>query len=207
MGEYALYRGMPVKLGTCEDLYYVRYADFARMVAARELERYIGSDAPAAYLDGSYRFRFPFPDEDDRKPFTYDDFDKGFLVDVTAAPDLVTMAEHRHTSASLHPRGGGYNVSVTFPCPQTEDFETVQSSGIDWRILEIVQQRPFEGSLWTVCRCPYCGVKWRLDAEQAETLAALLLGAGAMLADYRGLIAERILAGYMVNTGAADDFQ
>ena len=198
MGEYALYRGQPVKLGTCEDLFYVRYADFARMVAQGELERYIGNDAPESYLSGVYRFRFPFPDEDAHQPFTYDDFDKGYLVNVTGAPDLVEMAKHLTAGASLHPRSGGYNVNVSFPCPQTEDFAAVLSSGISWRILEIVQQRPFDGSLWTVCRCPYCGVKWRLAAEHAEVLAALLT-ASATRSDYHAEIAARILAGYRVN--------
>ena len=199
MGEYALYRGTPVKLGTCEDLYYVRYADFARMVAQGELERHIGNGAPEDYLSGAYRFRFPFPDEDALMPFTYEDYDKGYLVNVTAAPDLVAIAEHRRAGASLHPRYGGYNVNVSFPCPQTEDFATVKSSGIDWRILEIVQQRPYEGSLWTVTRCPYCGVQYRLDAARAESLAALLT-AGTTRANYHGVLAERILTGYTVRT-------
>lgn len=197
MGEYVLYRGEPVKIGTCENLYYVRHADFARMVAAGEVQPMSGNATPAGYLDGSFRFRFPFPDEDALTPFTYDDYDKGYLVAVTAAPELVTMAKHSRAGASLHPRYGGYNVNVSFPCPQTDDFRAVRSSGIDWQILEIVQQRPFEGALWTVCRCPYCGAAWRLDAEHAETLAALLF-ASATRSDYHAEVAARILAGYTV---------
>lgn len=198
MGEYVLYRGQPVKLGTCENLYFVRYADYARMVAAGEVTTWGGSSSPAEYLDGAFRFRFPFPNEDDLAPFTYEDYDRGYLVDVTGAPDLVEMAKHLTAGASLHPRGGGYNVNVSFPCPQTEDFAAVLSSGISWRILEIVQQRPVEGSLWTVCRCPYCGARWRLDAAHADVLAALLV-ASATRANFHGGVAERILAGYRVN--------
>lgn len=195
MGEYALYRGTPVKLGTCEDLFYVRYADFARMVAAGEIEQYLGNDAPAEYLRGGSRFRFPFPDEDDLAPFTYQNFNRGFVVNVTAAPDLVTMAEHGRATASFHPDGGGYNVNVSVPCPQTDDFETVRSSGIDWRIVEIVQQRPIEGRLWTILQCPYCKARWRLDADHAQVLVDCLLAAGS---PFHKEMARRVLAGYEV---------
>jgi len=196
MGEYVMHRGHLVKIGTCEDLYYVRYADFARMVATGEVQHAAGNAALTEYMDGLSRFRFPFPDEDMTAPFMYDDYDKGFLVNVSAAPDLVTVAEHRRPSAVLHPRNGGYQVSVSLPCPQTPDFKAVQSSGISWYILEIVQQRPFEGALWTVCRCPYCGARWRLDAERALTLTEILADSSGMLADYHALLARRILEGY-----------
>lgn len=193
MGEFVLYRGRPVKLGTCENLYYIRHDDLVRMVAAGEVEKKSGNAAPVAYLADPYRFRFPFPNEDDIPPFTYQDFDAAFAVDVTGA-GLLFPEEHYTVSASFHPRGGGYNVNVFLPCPQSPDFApTVESSGIDWQIVEIVQQRPVDGSLLTVVRCPYCGVAWRLDAEDAVKLSAYLV---ARAHDYGCKMARRVLAGY-----------
>lgn len=65
MGEYVnhLSRGR-VKIGTCENLYYVSFQKFAS--AFEFLKQAPNNATPEEYLkDGSgFRFRFPFPDED-----------------------------------------------------------------------------------------------------------------------------------------------
>ena len=193
MGEYCYYHKEAVKLGTCESLYYIRHGDLVRMIAAGEVEKMPGNDAPEAYLDGSYRFRFPFPDEDDLRPFTYQDYDRAFVVSVTGAGLLFTD-EHYTVGASFQPRGGGYNVNVSLPCPQSADFDQVKSSGITWQVVEIVQQRPIDGDLWTVVRCPYCHAAWRLPTEEAVKLAACLVTHEG--ARYGREMARRVLAGY-----------
>ena len=58
MGEYARHpiHG-PIKIGTCEDMYYLRHSQ------CHEIVPEAGSLNPAQH-DGELRFRFPFPDED-----------------------------------------------------------------------------------------------------------------------------------------------
>lgn len=56
MGEHAKYAGQNVKIGTCENIYYLRIED------ARKVEPLEGNINPAT--DYNIRFRLPFPDED-----------------------------------------------------------------------------------------------------------------------------------------------
>lgn len=61
MGEYAIYQGREVKIGTCENLYHLRWEQ-AHLVtpAAHSLD-------PIAER-AVVRFRFPWPDEDGQEP-------------------------------------------------------------------------------------------------------------------------------------------
>ena len=56
MGEYAKHDGHEVKIGTCEDMYYLRLED------CRKVQPIPNSLNPAT-CEG-LRFRLPFPDED-----------------------------------------------------------------------------------------------------------------------------------------------
>lgn len=77
MGEYAIYQGRRVKIGTCEDLYYLRL-DQVPLVQAEA-----SSVDPRSCLD-VLRFRFPWPDEDGLTPLGLHhpsvDFDRGELL-------------------------------------------------------------------------------------------------------------------------------
>lgn len=66
MGEYVTYLGRQVKIGTCENLYYVSFQKYQRAYVADMMWRCDGNDYPSEYLkpDSANRFRFPFPDED-----------------------------------------------------------------------------------------------------------------------------------------------
>lgn len=66
MGEFAEYQGDRIKIGTCEDMYYLR-AD----------QRHLISGYQFAEID---RFRFPFPDEDDVEPGCFGDHDRGIEI-------------------------------------------------------------------------------------------------------------------------------
>jgi hypothetical protein len=68
MGEYGTYLGNNIKIGTCEDMYYLR-ADQRHLVKAAALHDLT-----------DIRFRFPFPDEDHRQPGDFDDYDRGLTV-------------------------------------------------------------------------------------------------------------------------------
>lgn len=69
MGEYAHYQGESVKIGTCENMYYLR-DDQRHLITGYDFESTLDRD----------RFRFPFPDEDDRTPGQYADYDRSIEI-------------------------------------------------------------------------------------------------------------------------------
>ena len=72
MGEYALRKSdrESIKIGTCEDMYYLRYEDQDKVI-------------PESGSDFGNRWRIPFPSEDNILP---GDYDSGFRqVDLDAA--------------------------------------------------------------------------------------------------------------------------
>lgn len=198
MGEYIRLDDQTIKLGTCESAYYARYSDLVEWVQAGRVGTVPGNLPPADYLDGSFRFRFPFPDEDhpdewvrlDRYGADYNR-GLGFSVPAELMPDDV---DHFPIGLWLPAHGfppGIGGVQYRVRCPQGPEPDVARIEG-PLRNVEIVQQRPFEGRLWTVLRCAYCGAMWRIDAEMAGVLAAWLtvkLPAGPELG-------RRIMAGY-----------
>lgn len=83
MGEYILVNGQSVKLGTCEDLYYVTFQTLQNLLNMGALAQDgQGNDRPSAYLSEKYgwRYRFPFPDEDNIDVGYHSDFDRGVVV-------------------------------------------------------------------------------------------------------------------------------
>lgn len=188
------------KLGTCEDLFYVRYTDLRAAVDAGRTRFYVGNLEPAAYLrtEDGFRFRFPFPDEDGAA-WTYENYDRGVLLYAPAG--FVADVEHRRMFHSCAPRGGGYNVNVAHPCPQAPEFATYphQTSTRDWdyTLVELCQQRPIAGALWAVLRCAYCGARFRLDHRDARVLADFHWKL-APTDEFTSECLDRMLAGYEV---------
>jgi hypothetical protein len=208
MGEYIQLDGRPYKIGTCESLYYVRYTDLADWIAAGRAQRDPGNADPAVYLNGAHRFRFPFPDEDGaettRLAAYVQSYERGLTVRADSA--LLEGVAHLDVDKWLRPGEldhGGCNVYL--PCPyDTEAFDHLRHSPVgDARFVSIVQQRPFDGCLWTVVRCPFCGALWRLTSDQAQVLAGNIRADQQHDARYAEL-ARRIIAGYETPTGAID---
>jgi hypothetical protein len=85
LGENAVYQGHRVKIGTCEDMLYLR-ADQAALV-----ERDYRSLDPVRERE-AVRFRFPWPDEDGTEPGAFGDPFRVLGVEGARAPDGV---EHR----------------------------------------------------------------------------------------------------------------
>ncbi len=85
MGEYAKYNGREVKIGTCENQYYLR-ADQARSV--QPLRGNVDPVKDAAAI----RFRFPFPDEDQVGPGAFKDPFRVVEVNALLSPLLVKHA-------------------------------------------------------------------------------------------------------------------
>ncbi len=200
MGEYIRLDGQTIKLATCESAYYARYSDLVEWVQAGRVGTVPGNLPPADYLDGSFRFRFPFPDEDhpdewvrlDRYGADYNR-GLGFSVPAELMPDDV---DHFPIGLWLPAHGfppgiGGVQYRVS--CPQGPEWDVVPRVEGPLRNVEIVQQRPFDGRLWTVLRCAYCGAMWRIDAEMAGVLAAALADSGTAAGPE---MARRVLAGY-----------
>lgn len=154
MGEYGSYLGTTIKIGTCENMYYLR-ADQRDLVQAPTL-------ANLTHI----RFRFPFPDEDHRPPGDFDDFDRGLAVwgyEVPAGID--------HYRVQFTARAG---VLVSLPCPYSDEAKagdiTYQYNGFRGPA-RIVQQRAWAGVWATVMDCGPCGARYRLpDLDAAQPL-------------------------------------
>jgi hypothetical protein len=73
MGEYAKRKsdGQEVKIGTCENMYYLRYEDRAKVA------KIPNSLNPAEDDGDGLRFRLPFPDEDHLQPGEYENYNRG----------------------------------------------------------------------------------------------------------------------------------
>lgn len=202
MGEYIKLNGQSVKLGTCEDLYYATYDQVQNAVNSGAAERQPGNLPPPDYLAAAHgwRYRFPFPDEDNVAIGTHRNFDRGVLFLVTE--DFATNLEHETCGGPrvLVPLYGEpekrEKLQVSTPCPFSA---TGIAAGIKARpFVEIVRQKliALEGApgfhLWTVARCPYCGICWRFDKSEAETLCALQNRSDEFVSQ----ICDRILSGY-----------
>lgn len=159
MGEYATHRGESVKIGTCEDMYYLR-PDQVHQIGGYEFDRQT--------LD-VVRFRFPFPDEDDIKPGHFDDHARGVRVPGYTLPATLNGGQH-HSIQFTNTRG--YNLCI--PCPEgVEDappgFGPVDVNGIKvhrngWNGGPVVSQQAYRGGrLVTLLRCGACGGIHRLD--------------------------------------------
>lgn len=168
MGEYARYKGSEVKIGTCEDMYYLR-GDQRDKISGYSFT-----------LDVD-RFRFPFPDEDDIEPGHFADYSRGVKVPGYTLPATLSGDEHRSIQFSTPM---GYLVSL--PCPEQfrEDGDTfttdipVGEHGDTLRIgrngfsgggAKVVQQAFRGGCLVTLLHCGSCGAVHRLDTlEDAQ---------------------------------------
>lgn len=208
MGEYIQLDGRHYKLGTCESLYYVRYDDLAGWIRDGRVLYSPGNEQPREYLQGTpYRFRFPFPDEDDPEEETrLDRYYSGAGIDLQGQEaytrgitfrvprGMVDDGDIVHFPISTWVRAKGLDfvgMSFSHPCPQSHDNFRDDALG-DWGYLSVVQQRPIEGRLWTVVGCAFCAGLWRLDAEGAALLAAHITTQCPKHAE----LARRILAGY-----------
>lgn len=176
MGEYARTRkGEDVKIGTCEDMYYLRYDQ-------REMVRAIQGSCDPVRDAGALRFRFPWPDEDHVPPggaeFSDNGYHRSIAVDGFTAQDV----EHYTVQFTAH---AGYLTSL--PCPESGAYSG--GAGCGPRVLEahpinvhrngfsgavhLVAQRWIEGKgLVPVLRCGGCGAMWREeDPARIEELA------------------------------------
>jgi hypothetical protein len=193
VGEFAFYCGKEVKIGTCEDMYYLR---FNQRYLVRPLSGNVDPVKDAELL----RFRFPFPDEDNVKPGEFDDSFRGIGVCV----DLPLMREHvaHHT---VQFRNEEYGLNVSLPCPdgpKSVEGVTIHKNGHRGTVV-LKQQRLWKRRLVIVVECGSCGASFRLpEFDEArpivEAFDARSQRDGEGADGFYRKIADRITAGYAV---------
>jgi hypothetical protein len=191
MGEYAKNeRGESVKIGTCEDMYYLRFDQRTKVQWERGNVDPV-KDAPAL------RFRFPWPDEDHVAP---GDFHANGYERAVPVHGFTTVADFDHHSVQFTAKG--YNVCL--PCPESGPPPAglvIHRNGFAGAV-QLVQQRYRPGiGLVPVLRCGGCGAKYRLEERhEIEALAVAFRNEGdvkspAISSEWWHAIADRILAG------------
>jgi len=164
MGEYTQYNERRIKIGTCEDMLYLR-ADQAVLVMAER-----GSVDPFNQTDG-IRFRFPFPDEDSVEPGAFQDPFRRLYVFGAKLPDGID-----HHSIQFSNQKG---LLVSLPCPESPEGKAatykVHKNGYGGEVA-ISQQRLIDGKLVLICECGSCGAKYRCPTlvESEPVIEALL---------------------------------
>lgn len=197
MGEYASYNGSRVKIGTCEDLYYLR-ADQTGLL----------TDSDCDFTDSEIlsvvRFRFPWPDEDGIDPGAFEDPFRSLRLWGVSVP-----AEVSHGTVQFsHPNG----YLVNLPCPESAEPTPYVVHRNGYRGACSLQQQAYRGGqLVGIAHCNGCGAAYRLeDGYALEAIASIRSDADREIrtADDNGTegnrsigrrlhtIADRLAAGY-----------
>lgn len=167
MGEYARFSGREIKIGTWEDMYYLRFSQRGL------ISPLAGNVDPACDEALSLRFRFPWPDEDAIEPGGFEDFRRSVTVWGAAMPKGVS-----HYSVQFVAQAG-YLCSL--PCPESEGPHPVgvHRNGFAGAVRLTQQKLLADGRLVPVCTCGGCGASWRLeDSDEIQALAQSFLDEG-----------------------------
>lgn len=189
MGEYATYNGHEAKIGTCEDMFYLR-ADQRWSVSPR------GGNVDPVRDAGEIRFRFPWPDEDSVEPGAFERYDRVLgLYGIEVPADV----EHGPVQFVAH---AGYNVCL--PCPESA---AGKASGLTFHrngypgAVQVIQQRLVAGRLALIARCGGCHYPYRYEtlAEVEPVVVAVRSEADRRpeLRAFYHAVADRIVAGYV----------
>lgn len=145
MGEFAEYGGQRIKIGTCEDMYYLR---------ADQILKISPLDGNVNPRQDYCRFRFPWPDEDHIAPGGFDRHNRGVALWGVEVP-----AEVNHDSVQF--TAPGYNVCL--PCPEgpSDHGLKIARNGHPGPV-QICQQRRIGDHLVLIARCGGCGAKYNL---------------------------------------------
>lgn len=193
MGEYANLKGTGerVKIGTCEDMLYLRY-DQRNQVWAQH-----GNVDLVRHVDG-IRFRFPWPDEDSVRPGSFDDPFRRLSVDLDAPEGF------EHGMVQFVAQREGYNVCL--PCPEGSSILNpdgasvlrVHRNGFAGRTF-LVQQAIRNGALVGIFQC-VCGRAWNAPTleDAAPAIAGLREQAERQKRPFLATVADRLEDGYGV---------
>lgn len=201
MGEYL----GNIKIGTCENLYYTTFSQLKKSTLK-------GKDEYLA-LDSGFRFRFPFPDEKDKRIGDYDDFDRGYLIKIPIGLFSMDHGNIFIRTDSL-PYINTPAVGMNVPCVMSGANEVYRWENKDFHFLEIVQQKYVTDDesgnveLQTVFRCPYCKRRARSNFKEAQSIANELIRQSEHIekedvkkANELKEIALTIISGYFIRFG------
>ena len=173
MGEYVNLNGESIKLGTCENLYYVTYDEMVDIAGRAKKQN--GNLDPKEYLKESngFRYRFPFPYQHYQYSEDEHNYDMGYVISAPVEWKK-ELDSHQRVCFGLQPKySHSYNINAFVTCPMSPDArpENYSQGGTHGFYVEVIQQKIVNGCLWSVVRCPYCGAAWRLERESVEELA------------------------------------
>lgn len=159
MGEYAIRKSdnRRIKIGTCENMYYVRYEDRNKLIPEEE-------SLDCAKTDG-LKWRLPFPDEDTSKIGNYGPMrtlplSKNFKIN--ADPDLTTGTMRIESELGIRLNITCYH-GLKLPCNTQE---------VTFSFDHLISREPFfdlcavkntGNRLYPVVRCNGCGEQWQCD--------------------------------------------
>jgi hypothetical protein len=205
MGEYVKYLGEPIKIGTCENLYYATFGKYSEALKYGALTKEEGNLFPESYVkpDSGYRFRFPFPDEDELLlPLLIDvgDYQRGLPVTIERG-EVFQDRDFPALSATYAVSSLAQN-GVMNLMPQVNPNNLTEMVTI-----EIVQQKLIthpDGLRLSLCyRCPFSKEVWRLEeTAEGEFVAAQIRlhyaepATDEQAKDFWNKVAERITEGY-----------
>ena len=171
MGEYAtrLSDDIRIKIGTCEDMFYLRYEDREKVGAIP------GNVNPHDTEDLKViRFRLPFPNEDDIPIGQYEDPHRGQMLYKQSEngcseyfADAEAGEKHMGSFQMYHKSGLLFSV----PCHHGAKLPDLGLIKVHWNgkapalVLGAVGLRPHGGDgplrVYPVIRCIFCGEMWR----------------------------------------------
>lgn len=206
MGEYAYYGNQRIKIGTCENMLYLRWDHVVRI-----LQSDVDFTKPATLA--AVRFRFPWPDEDDMPPGDYEDPFRGFRLDGFEQPPGLEHGTVQFTASN------GYLLSL--PCPEAGDRGIVRVGDAETPYVihkngyggpaRLIQQAWRGRRLVSIVECGGCKAPYRLEDGYEEAAAVAIRSKADQeiaVADRNGTegnrdigerihtIADRLLAGY-----------
>jgi len=166
MGEYAVRKsdGVEIKIGTCEDMYYLRYEDIDKIKA-------IPHSVNPSQCANELRFRLPFPDEDGMLPGEYEDFRRGALL--YRASSVQGCSEEWKDESTANDPGSiqlthKSGLLLGVPCYHGIKLpEVTKPMGAGWNgkswAFELTQLRPTAEGVKPIIQCRFCDHKWRYD--------------------------------------------
>jgi hypothetical protein len=161
MGEYAIRKSdnQEIKIGTCENMYYLRYSD-KDMVRQKNENNLDPNDEKTI---PELRFRLPFPDEDHIKPGDYEPFRKENVILYDYEPKNETVG-----ILQMHTK---YGMMLNVPCYHGEKlpentgdikpFWNGKSSGYCLKYLKFIDNVPYG-----VYGCIECHEEWRAPLKE-----------------------------------------
>ena len=153
MGEYAKRKSdhESIKIGTCESMYYCRYED---------KERVFDYD----FLDYSYFWRLPFPDEDRVKVGDYSPYNRGSAL---FGHDDETTAEDPGTMQLISKSGLLINAKCYHGYKLPEGSSDLKPFWNDKsNFFELSSIKNVGDKFGFVIRCKYCDKMWSYEPEE-----------------------------------------